>query len=254
MNKNIEIILDETLLEIKNGKTQEECIKKYKEYEVELREFFTLTRNLENIKIPEPQKLNSTLIKIGEALKEKKQNEKIFFSFKSFAFKFASAFLVLILIGWGTVAISENAIPGDIFYPIKIAFEKITFIITVDEQNRSELRISFSDNRLNELIQLINKTGKVDTRLLSKVLDETKLALEENKLEGDNAAIFLSKLNNFSNYQKNILEHVKPYVKEEDRMYIDNAIKVCEQRCNCIKKMIQEKNSMQKPHWCEGCN
>ena len=91
-----------------------------------------------------------------------------------------AAVLVVVLIvgGWGTVAASAQALPGDLLYPIKRADESLRLGLAPDEESRAQLRLDFSGRRIDEAIRLIqaNRTDGLD-QVLADYNDQMQSAL-----------------------------------------------------------------------------
>jgi Domain of unknown function (DUF5667) len=69
---------------------------------------------------------------------------------------FAGAFAVAVLIGGlTTAAASDNSLPGDPFYPIKLGVERAQLAITFDAVARARLHAQFAEVRLSEAKRLI---------------------------------------------------------------------------------------------------
>ncbi|MBU4057042.1 hypothetical protein KJ695_03995 [Patescibacteria group bacterium] len=62
----------------------------------------------------------------------------------------ASAAMVLIFGGNFLLAKADGILPGDAFYPFKLAAEKIQLSLTLNEDKRAALTFEFTGNRLNE--------------------------------------------------------------------------------------------------------
>ena len=65
-----------------------------------------------------------------------------------------SATLIFLLAGGNTAMAAWSAIPGDILYPIKLASENITIVLSRDVESKAELHMKYADKRLEELEQM----------------------------------------------------------------------------------------------------
>ena len=78
----------------------------------------------------------------------------------------------------GLFFISQNALPGELLYPIKKVAEKSQKIF-VSEENRTEFQLKLTEKRLAELQEIVEKN---ETKKLSSALSELKTAkLNTNK-------------------------------------------------------------------------
>ncbi|MCL6097042.1 MAG: DUF5667 domain-containing protein [Bacteroidetes bacterium] len=313
MEQNIELLLDNCIDEIRKGKSIDECLADYPQYTDELKPLLQLAVQIENLPQPNPssEALSSALINIGKEMERntaaaeiseaivpsqgdvlpqkgfaasmKKRKTFSFFSEGSFRNVFRksklawalSTALLLFFISLGATTLSANSVPGDILYPLKLVTEKVRFLLTFDSYGKAELRLNFSDKRLNELVEVFQKSNKLDTTLLKNMLDEAKLALEENEIPVEKASILTAKLNHVSAYQKNVLENIRPNVQSSDRKIVDEAINMCGMRSRWMRRMMNEEYQeqydkqdttpqSQTPHrkrhrpqrmqWGEGCD
>jgi len=154
-----------------------------------------------------------------------------------------SSFLFFAVI-FGAVTVSAESLPGDILYPLKLVTEKVNFLLTFDSYGKAELRLNFSDKRLNELVEVFQQSNKLDTTLLKNMLDEAKLALEGNEIPTDKASIFAAKLSHVNAYQKDVLEKIRPRVNPSSRQIVDEAINMCDMRSRWMRTMMNEENEI----------
>ncbi len=277
MEQNIELLLDNCIDEIRKGKSIDECLADYPQYEDVLKPLLQLAVQIENLPQPNPssEALSSALINLGKEMERntaaaeiseaivpsqrdvlpqkgfaasmKKRKTFSFFSEGSFRNVFRksklawalSTFLFFAVV-LSAVTVSANSVPGDILYPLKLATEKVKFFLTFDSYGKAELRLNFSDKRLNELVEVLQQSKTLDTSLLKDMLDEAKLALEENEIPVEKASILTAKLNHVNAYQKTVLENIRPEVQATDRKIVDDAINVCDMRSRWMRRMMNE--------------
>lgn len=81
--------------------------------------------------------------------------------FRQSILKPATAFMIIVfvLLGYSaTVSVAGDSLPGDMFYPIKTAREKVQLAFTFEEGEKVMLQMAFVSNRADELQQLIRTT------------------------------------------------------------------------------------------------
>jgi hypothetical protein len=78
----------------------------------------------------------------------------------------ATALLVALVRGAGTVFAAESALPGDPLYPIKVAFDNVPVVLAVDDAARADAYVSLAAKRLSE-IQLAQQEGRDDALLVA---------------------------------------------------------------------------------------
>lgn len=264
MEQDIELLLDNCISELRNGKSIDECLAKYSQYDGQLRPLLQLVQQLETLPKPEPsfEAISVALVEIGRegsipqsetaafskisaAVSNLKKRTSIFNKIRSpkFAWAFSIVFLFLVVL-LSAATISANSVPGDILYPLKLATEKVQFLLTSDSEKKAELRLTFSDKRLQEMVSVFNESNTLDTTLLKAMLDEAKLALEENKLPVDTASIFTAKLSHVNAYQKDVLEKIRPLVNPSNRRIVDEAINMCDMRGRWMREMMYENDEV----------
>lgn len=272
MEQNIELLLDICIDEMRKGKSIDECLADYPQYADELKPLLQLAGQIEDLPLPFPsfEAISDALINIGKEMEQSAAATKISEALlpsqretlpqKGFAphmkkrksFSFLSAFrkpklvwalsaaFLLFVISFGATTVSANSVPGDILYPLKLVTEKVKFLLTFDSYGKAELRLNFSDNRLNELVTVLQQSNTLDTTLLKNMLDEAKLALEENEIPVEKASILAAKLNHVNAYQKTVLENIRPDVQAPERKIVDEAINMCNMRSRWMKRMMDE--------------
>ena len=85
-----------------------------------------------------------------------------------------SAILIFLLAGGGTAMAAWSAAPGDILYPIKLASEKVTIVLSANEESKAELHMKYADRRLEELEQISmdpDVARNTDSAVLDRVVE-----------------------------------------------------------------------------------
>ena len=124
----------------------------------------------------------------------------------------------------GTFLYNVDALPGDIFYPIKLGREKIQLVFSKNDLSRAEKHLEFSEKRLIEAKEL-SRQGKHDEA--TKVLRTYKQELNQAGVEVKRAEIkkadvipTLEKFKEKTTEHETILENilvVRPELKNEIR-------------------------------------
>lgn len=242
---SIEDILDLSLAELKKGVPLDEVLAKYPAHAGELKPLLLLAVRLEEAPKPEPapNAVYLALIEAGKALPEQKESAARFLPSwllrPQFVFARAMALiLIFALLGWSTIEVSAGALPGDLLYPVKLAAEQITLALTIKPEGKAELRLTFSEQRMRELLARYRKDGRIDAGLIKEMLDEAKLAVDRiSALPKEKQALFYSKVIHFNDYQKETLQTLQPQVSGEQRKYIDDAIEDCSSRGEWMRNM-----------------
>jgi hypothetical protein len=182
----------------------------------------------------------------------------------------AAAVLALMVSFTGVTSLSASSAPGDFLYPIKLVSEKVRFLLTVNSENKAELRLTFSEERLNELLKLSQRSGSIDTTLLKEMLTQAELALERADVPAEQAIPFLSRLQLTNTYQQKMLEQIRPDLDSASRIYVDRAIETCCNRGQWLTEILAkeqgqgrtsqpspretDRSSKQSWDWGPGCS
>ncbi len=100
-------------------------------------------------------------------------------------------FLSIVLLLSGTAGItlaSQNSLPGEMLYPIKLRSEDVRSVLALSTQSKAELEVNFAENRLEEAEELSNET-KLDTEIRSNL--ENNFELHANRVEEHAKALAL---------------------------------------------------------------
>ncbi|MBI5021768.1 MAG: hypothetical protein HZB59_10040 [Ignavibacteriales bacterium] len=258
MERDIELLLDNCIKELRNGKSIEECLAGYPDLVGQLKPLLMLVEKIQAVPQPEPapEAISAALITIGQQLANRTIDQKASNTYRkkhkiiSFLNIFQrpkllwalNATFVLLIIVFGITTISANSLPGDILYPIKLVTEKVKFLLTFDSEKKAELRLTFSDKRLEEMIKTFQRSNALDTMLLKAMLDEAKLALEENKQPTQTASLFLTKLSHTNALQKDVLKRIRSQADPSSRPIVDKAIGMCDMRDRWMRGMMDDQN------------
>ena len=265
MSEKIETILDWCIDYIREGKSIEYCLQQYPGYASELEPLLRLTQDFNEVPKPEPRNeaLNMTLLKIGEAAAEQRKKSKLLKNFFNISLKINTPawanvlgiILVLFIFMVTIKGISARSLPGGWLYPIKLSSEKVLFTLTRDPESKASLRITYSNIRLDELIQTIKEQGSLDRIILKELLREAALALYElQPIEEEKFAFFLPKLNSHNCYQEVTLEKLKYHVSEKESAILEKALEICNNRKEWLTNLMNPKEpGAMNRRWGPGC-
>lgn len=258
MAQDIELVLDRCIYEMRKGKGAAEIIANYPDYAKQLWPLLKLVGEMEALPLPSPSPnaIAATLINVGRQMahseaprKSRSASNNILngISFENIfrrpglAWAFNGA-LALVVVLFGAATISAGSLPGDVLYPVKLATEKVKFLLTFDSEKKAELRLTFSDKRLEEMVEAFQRSNTLDTTVLKAMLDEAKLALVESEPQPQTASLFLTKLSHTNALQKDVLTRIRPQVDPSSRPVVDDAIGMCDMRDRWMRRMIGEEN------------
>lgn len=151
----------------------------------------------------------------------------------------AAIVLVMFLVGWGTANASASAMPGDLLYPVKLFTERARFFLTLNTEDQAELRIVFSSRRLREAVAQQQRTGEVDPKLLSEMLEEARLAvLSAPALPESSRQLLVSRAAHLTDYQYDALGRFVADVDSQRRV-VAQYRNMCRQRGQWMRQMLK---------------
>jgi len=245
MQRNIDDVLDLILDEIKKGKSIEDGFKMYPEFADELEPLLRLALEIKNLPKPEPrpEKITVAVSTVKEDFlkaqsKEKRFSLRTIFSRSPALIRVAVIELLIILVGWQSLALSSRTVPGDLFYPVKIAHEKVQYILTFSEKGKVRCHLAFSNRRTQELAWSFKRNNKLNRRLVSAMLNEAMIALKQTDLESNTGGSkFVNKIDSVTVYQKMVLNEICQRGCP-DRDIIYEAISFCDERHNYLQERL----------------
>ncbi len=269
MERQAEDIFDLCLKKVNQGVSVDEIVEKYPEKKEELRELLEIAEDISNLPTPHvrDEAMASCILKVANALKSQKRGElrgwrlwkvrlyqvhwpRLIYS-PSPAWAKALIFILIgSILSWGTVNLAAESLPGDLLYPMKVTTEKVRFFLTIDPGKKVELRITNSEERMQELVKYLSKRGELNTQSLKAMLDETALVMEHlPKLPEDQAAAYCLKLEHHCAYQMDVLETIKLRVTSSQQQELDRAIRICNHRMDWMAKI--RRNEVPTGRWAD---
>jgi len=249
MKSKIDELLDILLIEIKEGKSIEDCLEAYPEYCEELKPLLSLAKEIQDLPKPEPDGavVEETVRKVRTVVQPQQRFSlgRVFALKPTFVRAIAIAIL-LIVVGWTTVSLSAKSLPGDVLYPVKRLCEQIQYFLTVSPEGKTELHLIFADRRSTEFIITFREGEQINKELLLAMLDEKNLALKcSESLLDESCLKMLEKIRTCNCDQVEILEHIKPLVIDSDTMFINEAIMSCTECECCIERRLNQPSTKQ---------
>jgi hypothetical protein len=151
----------------------------------------------------------------------------------------AVAGIVMLVLGGSSVELSARTVPGDFLYPVKILTERVHYALTSNPQDRVELRLTFSERRLSEVVKTLKEGKGADRRLISEMLDEAKAALTDaNKLPASQASAYKAQVASLEQVQKDRLRAVESTVPADRRPAVAEAIGMCNEGWAGMREMM----------------
>ena len=199
--KKIEDILALCIKDIKSGSSNlSDCLDRYAYIR---RELEPLLRIALSIQEPPPVQLSNAfrvrarvqLMEQIHALKSESKSRRYFFGsgirqtwyaglLKTVAIIAAIAIAVSAL-GAGTAYASQDSLPGNTLYPVKMGTEQFRRLLTTDDAARVELELTFASIRLQEIEVLANKGTDRITMAANRYEQAIAMAIERAEQTGE---------------------------------------------------------------------
>lgn len=234
-------ILDSCLEKRRQGKDVSDILREESEATDEIRNLMMIVSRLQDLRDP-PESRAGLMRALVESEKRKKEHNAKSHApptlFSRPVFMRAAALLLIVLfLGWSTVTASASAVPGSLLYPVKRLTERVRFYLTINDNDRVELRLVFSQERLKELVKLHQEKGELNTQLLSSMLEEARQALANGgELPETSRALLVPQARYMSRYQHDVLQKMEDEVPPNIRERLRPYVKRVNQRCNWMEE------------------
>jgi len=228
LNDPIEVILDRCILEVQSGdKSIEDCLHAYPENRRELEPLLRLAIDLRTApKATAPSNFKSVAnTRMANLINARSLQSNAYESGQSFYQRFVRslsgswmgaaglfgrrrlsvlALIVLFIltiatISSGVIAASANALPGDMTYPAKTAFEKVRLTLSQSDISDSYLYLTFAARRMNEASMLVERDNFEDMdsileEYVRHIYNSMSILFESDSLSNQERASLASKL------------------------------------------------------------
>jgi hypothetical protein len=220
MSKDLEIILDECIEQVRQGRELAEVLGEFPKQADELRPLLELAAELELATAPALAQSGKAmaLVKTMPTARNFRRSlgawVKGFFSMPALSRAVATAF-VFFFIAWGATVVSADSVSGDLLYPLKWFKERARFYLTINPEQKAELRIIFSAERLKEAVKKYERGEGLDEELLSTMMEEARLAIEESgKLSENEQRMIVNRAASINDYHQQVLSGIGNQVSE----------------------------------------
>ncbi len=156
--------------------------------------------------------------------------------------------LVCSLLFGGTVTVaraSQESLPGEPLYPVKIGLERVAVAVAVSENEDAQLQIDYTRRRLVE-IQRLTMEGRFEylpetvANLENQVTEALTTIDQVANQDGGNAKELASTLRQTLQEQATLIEFLKDAVPAETRPVLDRARRVSESAAKAAETVIRE--------------
>ncbi len=189
MGKKLENIFNECLERVLRGESIEDSLKSYPKEAAKLEPLlkvaFTVHKNTTSIQ-PRPTFKEQTFLNLRGAFlyarRQKQLRPKPEVSFWGWQRRWAFAvtiILIVFIVGAGTTAASNQALPDELLYPVKLATEQVRLTLAFSNMDKAELQARFAERRAKEITAMARQ-GKI--AYITRTID--RLAIHLEKAEG----------------------------------------------------------------------
>lgn len=238
MRRTPEELLDICLKMASGGEDWETFLSAYPDVSREVRRLVLLAldvREVSGLAETTAPGASEALLRMGRELERKERRKAETFRSKwgwlrgpGWA-KAAIAGFVMLLLGASSVELSARTVPGNFLYPVKIITERVRFALTSDPQERVELRLTFSERRLSEIVKTLREGRGADRELVAAMLKEAEAAIATaEKLPESESAAYRSRVASLEELQKDRLRSVERMVPPDRRTHVAEAIRMCD--------------------------
>ena len=248
MKKTPEELLDICLEMASRGEDWEAFLARYPDSLREVEPLVLLAREVREASGPEEATApgaSAALLRLGREL-AKRERQKEEPAHRTWGWLWGSAWakaafagIVMLVLGASSVELSARAVPGNFLYPVKILTEKVHFALTSDLEERVELRLTFSERRLSEIVKTLKEGKGADRELITAMLDEARAALSDaSQLPETRSAAYKSRIASLEEFQKERLRSVEDMVPADRRQDVAEAIGMCNQGWAQMREMM----------------
>jgi Domain of unknown function (DUF5667) len=248
MKKTPEELLDICLEMASRGEDWEAFLARYPDSLREVEPLVLLAREVREAPGPEEVTApgaSAALLRLGREL-AKRERQKEETAHRTWGWLWGSAWakaafagIVMLVLGASSVELSARAVPGNFLYPVKILTERVHFALTSDLEERVELRLTFSERRLSEIVKTLKEGKGADRELISAMLDEARAALSDaSQLPETRSAAYKTRIASLEEFQKDRLRSVEDMVPADRRQDVDEAIGMCDQGWGRMREMM----------------
>lgn len=167
MAQKIQDIANECVDRVFAGVSVDACVRGYPEYASELRPLLETSRLLiqECDKIQADPVFRERLLydlqrSLDRRVRVAEWKKRVLFWGKKWALAMCAIFIV-VAAGVGVTAASRDALPDEVFYPVKLVAEDVRVALTFSQADRAALHVQFAERRANEMVEMASE-GKTD--------------------------------------------------------------------------------------------
>ena len=188
---------------------------------------------------------NDPLVKVKKEISKTKHAS---FGMQIFSLKAVPAFLIIIalLLSTGTAYASQDSLPNDTLYPVKLLTERVEQVFTFDKVKKAEVAFKHAQKRIDELKRTkpeLLKDPKILNRALENYEDKINLGIKYIKRMND-VETTLVPINRYdrelTDSRKSIKELSEKTNYQEVNLYRDAASDIKDTQSEFVKAILDK--------------
>jgi hypothetical protein len=164
--------------------------------------------------------------------------------------------MILVLLSSGVVYASSQSLPGQAFYPLKIALEQVQLRTVSGDLRRTAMHLDQASRRLDELDSLPDLSeGELVDRVLIDYTDHVTAVLEYVALLGEindlEQVDFAQRITLELSRNEERLNRIRPRVGALNQSWLDNALAASTVGLRYVEYILEKSPLMQSPNLAE---
>lgn len=156
--------------------------------------------------------------------------------------------------GFTTVQASQDSLPDDVLYPVKLFNEDLKLGLAADPARDQELLLEFTAERIDEITTVLESGGDVSESVLKRLDEQYGMALENAaNLSDAELMLALQLMNSQLDDQLQLFQQIQTQTEMKNQEQVEQSLQVLER--NRVKVMdaladpviLQERTGEQRP-------
>jgi len=250
----IDMILDDALDQCLAGATIEGVLSKYDPQVVaELEPLLEAASAFQSVKQPMPtgEALFKSLSSIGNHVEPARKS----IPFPRLPMKVAASFIAIFSLMFGLDVAASNTVPGDTLYFVKKLSEKIQYMIMPTADGRIELKLTFSQKRMAELLKKSNSGELTDLDIVYEMLAEVDHSLNKvtqvKDISSEKKGVLISRVRDLNRRQTEVIKHVAMNCSGKLKAELQQVMETCNCREDWFGQLYSHENEMKSMGDCK---
>ena len=156
------------------------------------------------------------------------------------AFRFASLTLVaivaLVALSGGLVHLAEASLPGELLYPLKLAYEDLRLSLTYDPTVGAERNLTYASERVNEMQELTAQGSTIPDQLVDRLVLQMDRALEQAaSAPPADTSLLMEQFRLTMTFQRQVLVQIQQEGPDGDQAPVHTALQATERAYDLVE-------------------